>query len=178
MHLTKRHRTTCRKQNGATLIEVLVTVIVLAIGLLGLARLQASGTKFNHAAYLRSQATNLAYDMADRMRANLGGNYTTVRTDVFTSATGPECSQVLGAVTAARDVNQWKHCLETTLPLGRGAVTRLAAGGSNYVDACGTSYPPAADRDLFIIEVTWDNSRLQNEAAAACVVIKTEVAPL
>jgi len=59
----------CR-QSGFTLVEVLVALVVLAIGLLGLASLQMMSLKFNSDAYLRTQATALAYDIADRMRAN------------------------------------------------------------------------------------------------------------
>ena len=54
---------------GSTLLEVLVSIVVLSIGLLGLAGLQATSMKSNHSAYMRSQATLLAYDLADRMRA-------------------------------------------------------------------------------------------------------------
>lgn len=56
------------KQTGSSLLEVLVAVVILAFGLLGLAGLQLNSVKSSHSAYLRSQATLLAYDMADRMR--------------------------------------------------------------------------------------------------------------
>jgi type IV pilus assembly protein PilV len=59
-------------QRGFTLIEVLIAVLVLAVGLLGLAGLQLAGMKSNHSAYLRSQATIAAYDLLDRMRADPG----------------------------------------------------------------------------------------------------------
>jgi type IV pilus assembly protein PilV len=72
-------RTNCSRSAGFTLLEVLVAILVLAIGLLGMARLQMTGMKSNHSAYLRSQASLLAYDITERMRANrnaaLGGNY-------------------------------------------------------------------------------------------------------
>ena len=55
---------------GFTLIEVLVALIIVSIGLLGLAGLQATSVRFNQQAYLRSQAVQQAYDMADRIRAN------------------------------------------------------------------------------------------------------------
>ncbi|MFZ0257314.1 MAG: type IV pilus modification protein PilV, partial [Gammaproteobacteria bacterium] len=60
-------------QQGFSLIEVLITVLVLAIGLLGLAGLHAQALRFSHNAYLRSHATLLGNEMADRMRANLVG---------------------------------------------------------------------------------------------------------
>jgi type IV pilus assembly protein PilV len=56
-------------QRGMTLIEVLIALLVLGVGLLGVAALQAIGLKTGHSAYERSQATMLAYDLADRMRA-------------------------------------------------------------------------------------------------------------
>jgi len=56
------------QQQGLSLIEALVAVVVLALGLLGLAGLQATSIKSNDSALFRSQATLLAYDMADRMR--------------------------------------------------------------------------------------------------------------
>lgn len=56
--------------NGFTLIEVLITLIVLSIGMLGLASLQVTGLKLGHDSKLRTTATILAHDMADRMRSN------------------------------------------------------------------------------------------------------------
>jgi len=58
------------RQSGFTLLEVLVAILVLSIGLLGLAGLMASSIRNNHSAYQRTQATWLAYDMIDRMRVN------------------------------------------------------------------------------------------------------------
>tara|TARA_R110002095_G_scaffold45864_7_gene41099 strand:- start:1327 stop:1827 length:501 start_codon:yes stop_codon:yes gene_type:complete len=55
------------------MVEVLVAVLVLAIGLLGIAGLQITSIKANHTANTHTQATQLAYDLADRMRANLAG---------------------------------------------------------------------------------------------------------
>ncbi|MCK0506285.1 type IV pilus modification protein PilV [Aromatoleum anaerobium] len=69
----------CAPQRGATLIEVLVAVVVLSIGLLGLAGLQMTSLQSNHSAYMRSQASLLAYDLSDRMRANCEG----VRGDAY-----------------------------------------------------------------------------------------------
>ena len=66
-----------RWQAGVSLVEVLVAVVVLSIGLLGLAGLQASGIRVGQSSIYRSQAAQLAYDMVDRMRVNVAsaGSY-------------------------------------------------------------------------------------------------------
>ncbi len=58
------------RQSGFSLLEVLIAIVITSIGLLGLAAMQATGLRNNHSAYHRSQATVLAYDIADRMRSN------------------------------------------------------------------------------------------------------------
>jgi type IV pilus assembly protein PilV len=58
------------RQYGFTLLEVLVTVIIMTIGMLGVAGLQLASMRSNHSAYLRTQATIAAYSLIDRMRAD------------------------------------------------------------------------------------------------------------
>jgi type IV pilus assembly protein PilV len=70
------------KNAGFTLVEVLVSLVVLAIGLLGIAKLMLFSSHSNDSAYLRSQATALAYEILDDMRANrqeaiIAGTYNT-----------------------------------------------------------------------------------------------------
>ncbi|MCQ4346455.1 type IV pilus modification protein PilV [Pseudomonas stutzeri] len=66
-----------RRQHGVTLIEALITLLVLSVGLLGMAALQARSLQFNQDAHLRSQANVLLYDMAERCRAlpGLGADF-------------------------------------------------------------------------------------------------------
>ena len=59
-----------RRVTGFTLIEVLVSTIILAIGLLGLASMQTLALKDNQDAFFYAQASSLAYEMADRIKAN------------------------------------------------------------------------------------------------------------
>lgn len=176
------------RQRGATLIEVLVSVVLLSFGIVGLAGLQMNGNKFNHSAYLRSQATALAYDMADRIRANLDVcqmgqpcTYDTALATLFDGDGAQACGQALDlgvastpALLAAADVNQWKSCLEDRLPDGRGAVLAAAAAGAAYVDQCGVTH---AGTGAVLIEVTWSDGRLQGGGPRDCVVVRTEVRP-
>ena len=106
---------------GFTLIEVMVAVLVLAIGLLGLAGLQATAVRSNDSALMRSQATILAYDMSDRMRANrqaaLGALYDLCSTNVDSAG----CTG-----TAKTDLQEWSAALARGLPFGAGRITRGA----------------------------------------------------
>ena len=61
------------KQKGVTLIEVLVSIIIVSVGILGFASLQFLGLNSNTSAYQRSQATFIATDLSERMRANIDG---------------------------------------------------------------------------------------------------------
>jgi len=115
--LIKSPRRAAGSQRGATLIEALVALLVLSIGLLGVAALQVQALRSNHGAHLRSQATVLAADILDRMRANrtqaLGGAYNTAIGVVPVGATLPDA-----------DVIAWKQSLATILPGGDGAVVQ------------------------------------------------------
>lgn len=71
MSMTWFNTTKCN--SGFTLIEVLVTIIIVSIGLLGLAGLQIGGLRANMSSEARSKATLLANDIVERMRANLPG---------------------------------------------------------------------------------------------------------
>lgn len=132
-----------KKQNGTTLIEVLIAVVVLSIGLVGLAALQTLSMKNNHSAYLRTQATFLAYDMVDRMRANLAqadtGAYVMAFGTAPSGTTNCLSSNCSSSDLSTFDLNEWKCSLgnwdaqatcSTTLsitgmlPGGDGAVTR------------------------------------------------------
>ncbi len=109
---------------GLTLIEVLISLIVLSIGILGLTTLQTASLNFNAVANQRTQATVLAYDMADRMRANrqaaLGGEY-----DIAFEDPTPACAAPATAGTvAAQDISAWRMALACRLPLATGSIAR------------------------------------------------------
>lgn len=107
-----------RQAKGFGLIEILVSMLVLGIGILGMVGLQLNAMKLNQTAGVRSQATFLAYDIADRMRANtsaaLAGAY-----DIALTGSAPS-----GDTIAAVDLGIWKTALANQLPAGAGSITR------------------------------------------------------
>lgn len=120
-------------QHGFTLLEILVAIVVLSIGLLGLAGLQAVSLNNNQIAYFRSIATQQAYDMADRMRANLGTPTTGgVRAGDYDNLTAitpadPGCltSGCSASQMATTDHSQWNTINARLLPGGVGTVTNI-----------------------------------------------------
>jgi len=108
------------RQGGFTLVEVLVSVLIFAIGLLGLAALQFTSLRSSHDAYLRSQVTQLSYDIADRMRLNQPG-----LASYLGSATNDDCVTNVcnSAQMAGYDLAKWNAALSAQLPSGTGTIT-------------------------------------------------------
>lgn len=169
---------TRRLQTGFTLVEALVTFLILAIGLLGLAGLQAKGLTFDQSAYQRTQAALLAGDIADRMRANVTtarvtgvGGYNIAFGATISSA--PNCIGASANCSTANmsqfDLDQWKAALKSLLPSGDGAISTAANAVAPMVDvtitvywdelrngATGIKCPRLSDSDLmcFQLQVT------------------------
>jgi type IV pilus assembly protein PilV len=102
------------RSRGVTLIEVLVTMVITAVGLLGLAGMQVRGLSIQKDAHGRSIATQLALDLADRMRSNVGAvaDYTfttTYPTGTVTMPVAPDCETATCTATqqAQFDVARW-----------------------------------------------------------------------
>ncbi len=141
-----------RQQYGFTLLEVLVSIAVISLGLLGLAGLQVVSLNNNQAAYHRAIATQLAYDMMDRIRANrignANGNYDNLtgtlpaNPDCFTTG----CSAANMAVT---DHFQWLTNAAAMLPGGTGSVRCRVGPANTCVNNSATS------NRVFDINVSW-----------------------
>lgn len=106
------------------MIEVLVSLIVVAFGLLGLAGLQARSMSFQKDSFDRKAAAEMAAQLAERIRANFdgfkAGNYDVTLTPLdATAAAVPACGDPLNctaAETAARDWAMWQIDLRRRLP--------------------------------------------------------------
>jgi len=105
-----------------------MAIVITTIGLLGLAAMQATGLKNNNSAYHRSQATVLAYDIADRMRANTISinNYLTSSMALGDAAAQAGCKHLGGCSTdrmAENDLYEWNSDLQAALPSATGTIT-------------------------------------------------------
>jgi type IV pilus assembly protein PilV len=132
------YRFPTRSSRGFSLLEVMVALLVLSIGLLGLAGLQTFSLKFNHQSYERTQATLLIYDIMDRITANplaaRAGVFDSVPVGAAASTytASPSC-QTSGCAPndlASYDLNSWKLQLESSkvLAQGTGSVVRANPG--------------------------------------------------
>lgn len=131
-------------QRGTTLIEALVAVVVLSVGLLGMAGLQANTLKLNQASMQRSQATILAYTILDQMRSDTAaakaGSY-----DLKLDAT-PEAGSAL---------ETWRDEITRTLGTSaKGAICRVAAPATE----CGTNN----EGEFFQITIEWTASETKD----------------
>jgi type IV pilus assembly protein PilV len=152
--LKRRAQLNATRARGFTLVEVLVSLVILSIGLLGIAKLMLFSSHSNDSAYLRSQAADLAYQMLDNMRANSVQAAAATYDTAFTAlATSPGFTCVgAGACPnlALYDVYQWKLRLDATsglvpagaLPGGQGRIVTATAAGQTTVT----------------IDVRWDDS--------------------
>jgi|MudIll2142460700_1097286.scaffolds.fasta_scaffold25115_4 type IV pilus assembly protein PilV len=124
-----------RASRGFTLVEVLVALIVLSIGLLGIAALYVETLKANRTALSRTQAVTLAADLADRIRAN--------RATAGAYACPDPCNPAgAGNAIAIDDLTEWLGNVQAQLPGGAGIVT--------YTDD-GVATTP----NVYTIEIDW-----------------------
>lgn len=114
-------------QQGSSLVEVLVTLVLVTIGLSGMMMLQIRGLEQNQSAYLQTQAIAMASDMADRMRLNkhaaLDDLYRLNKADTAADFFSPAATS-LEKNLAYRDLNAWLGWVETVLPKGDAVITR------------------------------------------------------
>lgn len=123
-----------RAQEGMTLIEVLVALLLLGVALLGAAAVQLNALKYTDSARMTSQASFIAYDMMDRIRANAAADYTVT----------PPTS---GNPKVARDQDLYDF-------------TRNIAGFGGKTATGSISL----NQRVYTITITWDDSRAANAA--------------
>ncbi len=150
------------RQQGFSLLEILVAMIIIAIGILGVAGIQVTALKFTKGSESRMNAVQMSYDLIDRMRANKpgarGGEYSGLSNYAATtcSPTAPTASPRL----ADTDVETWRNALACNLPSGVGKAV-ITPGASS------------ADPVSIEVRVQWDESRLKGGSSTNEYVTRT-----
>lgn len=127
---------------GFSLIEVLIALIVMSVGMLGIAGLYVHGLQAGRTSLFRHHAVTLAGDVADRIRANpaAGGAYTGVGSAAGNCvAGGVDCTP---QQMAAHDIFLWQEQADATLPDGQVAVL----------------YDNAAEPSVYTVTVSWSEA--------------------
>ncbi len=108
-----------RYQQGFSLIEVLISLVLLGVGLLGAIALQATALKEGQVSNYRSNATLIAHSVLDQIRAN-SVNAANYRIDIEEAAPS-------GILVVQRDLQTFKNTASTLLPNGKGSIAVVAA---------------------------------------------------
>ncbi len=137
---------TARRQKGATMIEVLVTIIILAVGFLGLASMQMLSVKNVNNSQYRSLATIYAYDMAERMRSNKAGVSAGAYDGVDGNESDPGCTACTSTQVAQRDAYEWNQEIKNSLDFDDASKSFGLPNGVGTV---------TKDGDLHKIKISW-----------------------
>jgi len=165
-------------QQGSTLIEVLVAILILSIGLLGIAGMQVLTMRYSQGGWARAAVAASLSDIADRVRANPSASVTAYQflTDYTTQRTAIEA----GTVTAAKDCETAVTCTPAELAASqivrwRLALARDLPGGAGFI---------SGQRDTgYVATVMWfdksfvkDNDPTSLDSATACDSTQTGIA--
>ncbi len=157
IHRPAKHRPAKKVCRGSSMIEVLVSMLILAGGILGMNALQTSSLKSNQNSYMRVLANTYALDMVERVRANSTGarlgsynNPTPILNSNCLNTTGCSAAQM-----AAHDVSEWETLVSSNLPLGSGVICLDASPDD------GTPASPACDGSgsTYAVKIWWDANR-------------------
>ena len=133
-------------QRGSTMLEVLITMVILAVGLLGLAGLQSRLQVSEMEAYQRAQALILLNDMANRITTNRNAAATYVTSAVGAGMTCPTSI----TTQKARDSMEWCNALQGAAETTSGSKLGAMIGGRGCVESVGAN--------KYMITVAWQGA--------------------
>lgn len=146
-----RHPHPNRRQRGVSLIEVMISVLIVSLGLLGAAALQATALRNNQGSYERTQTSILTQGIFDAMRANLAA----VNANSYNTG-GYICTAPQTASLATSDIARWITTLQTQIHSGACGSIECAAG-------------------VCTVNVRWDDSRATGGNTAQVVAMRAQL---
>jgi type IV pilus assembly protein PilV len=168
------------RERGMTMIEVLVSIAVFAFGMLGVAGLMVLGIKSSYSSQQRSFATQLAYDIMDRTRANNvganAGNYNQAASSSSAAAYTTQKTACVGATASAtgciaadmaqNDLYEWEANVKKVLGNSAAGIICLDSSGQpgSYN---GTTITPQCDGlgATYSVKIYWLDERGQSQTA-------------
>lgn len=153
-----RHYPSMRAARGVVLFEVMISIVILAVGLLGLAKLQASTRQIEMESYQRAQAVILLQDMVGRLSANNKAAACYALTDLasgapylgYGGALPANCG--IGTITqqntAINDLTQWHQLLAGTAETDGGVQVGAMIGARGCI-----AFDAATN--VYIVTVAW-----------------------
>lgn len=131
-----------QQERGATLLEVLITMLIVSFALLGIAGLQLASVRYQQTSHLRSTAITQVQIMAERIRTNANALSGSVDASAYRAANAyaaattipadPVCglgsTSCTSAQSAQRDLREWRQVLAQELPGGRGSLFTVTSG--------------------------------------------------
>ncbi|WP_439100693.1 type IV pilus modification protein PilV [Congregibacter sp.] len=148
-----------RQQGGFTLIEVMVSVLILLVGLLGVVGMQMLSLQANQGAYFRSQAVYIGAEILDAMRANptAVASYVGVYPDDGATVPGDQACQDADGCTpqqaALQDLREWNVHFFDVFNVGAGNFRPSIPGGRALI---------SADGDEYTVQVNWTERQFDN----------------
>lgn len=180
--MMKAQGNSCSRCSGFTMVEVLVTIVVMAVGLLGVAGMQTASMKGNYNSYLRGQAILMVNDIADRMRVNQTGvdnnNYAAITATPSTPA-----KNCLGSVNctpselASYDAWAWRTSIAAMMTSGAGTLQCLDTADPGYVDADSDRFNDAdtdgdacTDGSSYLATISWNENDIEGSSTKSIII--------
>lgn len=144
-------------QRGAAMMEVLITMLIIAFGLLGFVGLQAQTTLSQVEAYQRTQALILLNDMSHRMAANHKNIASYVASNIGTTDPGA-CAAA--ATLAARDICEWSLLIQGSSEVKDGAKLGAVTGARGCISAISATQ--------YLVSLVWQGVQASGAPATTC----------
>lgn len=159
-----------KRQRGTSLLEVLITIVILAFGMLGLAGLQSKIQLAEMESFQRAQAILLLSDMIERINANRGNAASYLAASVVGAGDTQPADCTALAVGASRDICEWSNALKGASEKMDSANTGAMLGGRGCVTQVQAPDPTAGvcRPGVYRVTVVWQGMNPTTASLLTC----------